>query len=85
MEQQHASVQPNRSQPRRNHQLNRVEQFRQQRISERKAQGRLMKNQNQASMVDVIDQNQDGLIDAADFSQHQTNKRRLDGKHVNLT
>ncbi|PSU45070.1 hypothetical protein C9J12_24205 [Photobacterium frigidiphilum] len=51
------------------------EQFRQKRISERKAEGRQMKNMNQTNMFDVIDLNQDGLVDAEEFSLHQANKR----------
>jgi Ca2+-binding EF-hand superfamily protein len=51
------------------------EQFRQQRISEHKAEGRQMKNMNQTNMFDVIDLNQDGLVDAEEFSQHQANRR----------
>jgi len=43
------------------------EQFRQQRISERKAEGRQMKNMNQTNMFDVIDLNQDGLVDAEEL------------------
>ena len=51
------------------------EQFRQQRISERKAEGRMMKNQNQTNKFDVIDQNNDGLVDPDEFNTHQVNNR----------
>ncbi|MCW8328722.1 EF-hand domain-containing protein [Photobacterium sp. SDRW27] len=51
------------------------EQFRQQRISERAAEGRMMKNLNQVNKFDVIDANHDNLIDAEEFSNHQANRR----------
>ncbi|MGF1763725.1 hypothetical protein [Aliivibrio kagoshimensis] len=51
--------------------------FREQRISERKAEGRRMKNMNQNTMFTVIDSNGDGVISSAEFNQHQKNNRKF--------
>ncbi|MBL4830852.1 MAG: EF-hand domain-containing protein [Aliivibrio sp.] len=53
------------------------DQFREQRISERKAEGRRMKNLNKNTMFTMIDSNGDGVISSAEFTQHQQSNRKF--------